>query len=134
MREDDVPQYDRSAYGGHRKLLYAVDQSGRYKGVESVGCEIEADATYDAIADLDEATRDAFSRAQRGEVAPLAYHMFRCRMDETLLAQAAGLWRWRVRRHLRPDRFARLSDRVLERYAAALDLEVAELRALPESP
>lgn len=134
MREDDVPQFERSAYGGHRKLLYAVDRDGRYTRVESVGCEIEAAATYDAIADLEASARDAFERARSGDAAPLLYHMYRRRMDVALLAETAGLARWRVRRHLRADRFARLPARILRRYAEALDMEIAALASLPEAP
>lgn len=134
MREDDVPQFDRSAYGGHRKLLYAVGRDGRYTRVESVGCEIEAAATYDAIAALESAARDAWERARRGEASPLLYHMYRCRMDEALLAQTAGLARWRVRRHVRARPFARLPERLLRRYAVALHMDVAALLRLPEAP
>jgi hypothetical protein len=48
-------------------------------------------------------------------------------MDLALLSQTTGLWRWRVRRHLRPDVFARLSGGLRRRYARALGLEPAAL-------
>jgi hypothetical protein len=44
-----------------------------------------------------------------------------------LLAQTTGLWSWRVRRHLRPDRFAALPPRLLARYAQALGLSAEQL-------
>jgi hypothetical protein len=37
-----------------------------------------------------------------------------------------------VRRHLRPEQFARLSAALLARYAEALGISVAELKRLPE--
>ena len=52
-------------------------------------------------------------------------------MDATLLAQSTGLFRWRVRRHLRPAVFARLPERILEKYATALGITVTQLCAVP---
>lgn len=134
MKEEDVPQFAGSAYGGHKKLLYAVDAAGNYKGVPSQGCEIEAAATFAALDDLRGQKRDAWERARRGELSPLAYHMYRCKMDPALLAQTAGFFRWRVERHLRSRRFAALPQRILRRYGEALGLEIGELTRLPEEP
>ena len=49
------------------------------------------------------------------------------RMDVALLSQATGLWRWRIRRHFRPEVFARLAPSLKRRYAEALDLSVEAL-------
>jgi hypothetical protein len=134
VKEEDVPQFAGSAYGGNRKLLYAVDAEGNYKGVPSQGCEIEAAATFAALEDLRSQQIEAWQRARGGECSPLAYHMVRCKMDPALLAQAAGFFRWRVQRHLRSPRFAALPPRILRRYAEALGLEIDVLTRLPEEP
>ncbi len=55
--------------------------------------------------------------------------MYRYRMDELALAQVTGLWRWRIRRHFKPQVFARLSPRILNRYADAFALPIAQLIA-----
>ena len=52
------------------------------------------------------------------------------RMDLDLLSQTTGFWKWRVRRHFRPEIFAKLSQRVLERYAEATGVPVEKLRGL----
>ena len=57
--------------------------------------------------------------------------MYERRMDLAQLAQSAGLWQWQVRRHLRPDVFARLSPRELARYADALGITAESLVRLP---
>ena len=44
------------------------------------------------------------------------------------MTQATGLWQWRVRRHLRPEIFQQLSPALLQRYADALGLSVAQLK------
>ncbi len=135
MKRDDVPQDgDDSTYGGHRKLLYAVDNDGHYQSVGSLGWSVEADATRDALGGIARDCRCAWQRAQAGDSAPLEYHMYACRMDLPLLAQAAGISRWRLRRHLRPAVFRRLSERVMLRYANALGMDVATLCQLPDTP
>ena len=62
-----------------------------------------------------------------GTAAPLEYHMYRARMDVAMLAQTVGLWRWRVRRHMRPQVFARLPLRLRRRYAEALGIALEAL-------
>jgi len=69
-----------------------------------------------------------------GVSSPLAYHMAYRQMDTALLAANCGIWRWRIRRHLRPAPFARLKLRTLTRYAAALDVSCEALRNVPPVP
>ena len=81
-----------------------------------------------AIAKLNEQTRAAREAVARGEYSPLYYHMFRFRHDETGLAMAAGVWKWQLRRHLRPEIFAKLPDKTLQKYADALQISIDELK------
>jgi hypothetical protein len=53
--------------------------------------------------------------------------MYRARMDVDLLSQTSGVWRWRVRRHLKPAAFARLPLALKSRYADALGISVETL-------
>jgi hypothetical protein len=127
MRERDVPQEGNAILEGHRKAVYAVGEDGRLRIVASRGWAVEETVTQQAIDDLERRAREARARVLAGEASPLEYHMYRARMDPALLAQATGLWRWRVRRHLRPNVFARLSGGLRRRYARALGLEPAAL-------
>jgi hypothetical protein len=127
MRERDVPQEGNAILEGHRKAVYAVGEDGRLRLVESRGWEVEETVTQQALDDLERRAREARQRVLAGQSSPLEYHMYRARMDLALLAQATGLWRWRVRRHFRPDIFARLPERLRRRYADALGLEAAAL-------
>lgn len=128
MKLDEVPQDPDSAYGGHSKLLYAVDDKGHYRGAQSAGWEAESFSTQLAVAELQAQETEAYAGWQRGELSPLKCLMYRYRMDEPALAQIAGLWQWRVRRHFRPEIYRRLNDSVLGRYAEAFGLTVDELR------
>ncbi|MET1081162.1 MAG: hypothetical protein ABWY06_24410 [Pseudomonas sp.] len=127
MKLDEVPQDHSSTYGGHSKLVYALDAGGRYQSAQSDGWEPEAYATQLAVAELQAQEQAALSDWQAGRASPLKYLMCQCRMDEPALAQISGLWRWRIRRHFQPHHYARLPRRVLARYAEALGLDVAQL-------
>lgn len=131
MKREQVPQDWNRTLGGHRKALYAVDDQGRVRPVESSGWSVEELVTSMAVEEFDELAQDAFARVQDGRCSPLAYHMYRRRMDVQVLAQAAGLMQWRVRRHLRPGPFRRLAPRLLRRYAEALGMSEQALTTWP---
>lgn len=134
MDKDSVPQDQSSTYGGLRKLLYAVDERGEYTGVQSSGWEAESYSTELAVAELDRLRQDAWQRARAGQTSALEYHMYRNRMDFDTLVMVSGMWRWRVRRHFRPEIYAKLGDKLLARYAEAMGVSVDELRRLPNAP
>ena len=122
MRERDVPQEGNATLAGHRKAVYAVGEDGKLRSVASRGWQVEEIVTRQALAELEERARDARQRALAGVASPLEYHMYRARMDVELLSQVTGLWRWRVRRHLKPAGFARLPPALKLRYAEALGI------------
>lgn len=127
MEIKDIPQDDSESYHGHLKVIYGT-RDGRYEAATSSGWQDEAYATEMAVAELDEQTRTAREAVARGKYSPLYYHMFRFRHDETGLAMAAGVWKWQLRRHLRPEIFARLPDKTLQKYADALQISIDELK------
>ena len=86
--------------------------------------------TGDAVAEFRRLAEEARARVLRGEASPLEFHMYDRRMDLPTLAQTTGLWRWRIRRHLRPAVFARLPERLLLRYADALGISLEQLKAV----
>ena len=133
MRTDDVPQ-DASFYGGHRRACYAVDSEGRYTVAHSAGWSVERAATEQALLDLEDKLESVRRGVVAGRLAPLAYHMGARQMTPTLLASHMGIATWRVKRHLKPRVFARLSPELLERYADCLDLPASDLAGVPDRP
>lgn len=131
MKAKDVPQ-DPSFYRGGVRACYAVGEDGRYVVATSRGFEAETAATALAMEELAERREEARRRVLAGEASPLAWHMERRLMTVPLLAAHAGIARWRVRRHLKPDVFSRLPAATLERYARALGIDAAALSRLPE--
>jgi hypothetical protein len=131
MDVDEVPQEGNRTLGGHRKAVYARDADGHVVIVASRGSEVDETVTLQAVDWMNARAEDARARALAGACSPLEYWMWRQRMDVALLSQVTGLWQWRIRRHFRPQVFARLSPRVVARYADALGLEPATLGRLP---
>ena len=128
MLENDVPQEGNVTLGGHRKAVYARGADGRMQVVQSAGWEVEEIVTRQAVDDLNRLADDARQRVAAGQTSALEFHMHKARMDVPLLSQATGLWQWRIRRHFRPDLFARLSPALLARYAEVMGLTVEQLK------
>jgi hypothetical protein len=131
MNDAEVPQEGNSTHPGLRKAIYARGSDGQVRLVTSKGWEVEEIVTRQALDQLATAAEQARQWALQGVASPLEYHMYRARMDHALLAQATGLWGWRVRRHCRPGIFLRLPERILRRYAEALGLTLDALREVP---
>jgi hypothetical protein len=126
-----VPQEGNATLGGHRKAMYARDENGRMVIAPSKGWEAEEIVTSHAVEALHAQAEEARARVQAGTATPLEFWMYERRMDVPLLSQTSGYWQWRVKRHLRPEVFARLTDEQLQRYSDALGLPVDQLRKLP---
>jgi hypothetical protein len=134
VKKDEVPQQNAKAFMGHSKLLYAVDEQGRYVPAPCNGWEAEEIVLDQAIAEYVRLATDAWQRVKAGNASSLEYHMYKQRMDVVLLAQSTGFFKWRVRRDLRPSAFVTLSASRRERYGDALGLTPAQLDALPDHP
>ena len=128
MLDSEVPQEGNSTLGGHRKAMYARGTDGKLHIVQSAGWEVEEIVTKQAVDDLLRLTEEARQRVLAGLTSPLEYHMYRVRMDVPLLAQASGIWQWRIRRHFRPAIFAGLSASLLTTYADAMGMTVDQLK------
>jgi len=131
MRKDQVPQ-DSCLLAGQREICYAIDEAGHYVLTPTAGWEPKNIANLQAWEVIRDQLQETLAAIRAGRASALAFHMARNQMDVPLLAAYVDLPRWRVRRHLRPDIFARLKPALLERYAAVLEISVAELCTVPE--
>lgn len=128
MQENDVPQDNISTFSGKRKLLYAVDQNGNYTSVTSNGWEVEQLVNSMAVDELNELAEEALAKSRQGLSSPLEYYMYHYRLDLPQLAQATGLFRWRIRRHMRADIWPKLNDKTLARYSDVFGLDIHTLK------
>lgn len=133
MKKQEVPQHP-GLFGDRKAVCYALDEEGGYVLASTAGWNPVNLANRQAWEELARELAAIHGEVRAGRLSPLAYHMARRQMDAALLARYARLPRWRVRRHLRPEIFARLDRELLARYAEVLQLSVEELRRLPETP
>jgi hypothetical protein len=132
VKVKDVPQEGNKAHWGKHKALYAQDEDGSYQIVPSLGWGVEEIALLTMIDDLQDRTNESKALYKEGKLSPLSYHMYSMRMDLPMLAKAAGIARWRVRRHMKPKIFARLKTKTLQKYADVLDMSIEELKRIDD--
>ncbi|NIY90928.1 hypothetical protein [Vibrio diazotrophicus] len=132
MEANKVPQDHSSTYANNAKALYATSESGEYSVVKSSGWEAEELVTKQALNEFERQAIAAYKRVKSGDRSPLYYHMYAQRMDITVLAQSVGWFQWRVKRHMKPTVFAKLSINKLNAYSDALGISVEQLSTLPE--
>jgi len=131
MDVNAVPQEGNATQGGHRKAMYAKDANGRMVLAPSAGWEAEEIVTSHAVETIHAQAEQARERVKAGVSSPLEFWMYERRMDVPLLSQTSGFWQWRVKRHLLPGNFAKLSLKQIERYSDALGISPAALQKLP---
>ena len=129
MEKEKVPQ-DRGnlTKNNLKELLYATDENGDYTTTLSTGWEPKTIALSNSIDDINERIAEAKMQVETGEASPICYYMVLNKMDLTILASYVGLWKWRVKRHFKPNVFAGLNDKILKKYADAFAISVEELK------
>jgi hypothetical protein len=130
MKKENVPQ-DLGALGKITKeVCYATDSSGKYVTELSNGWKVKTDALDVAWKDVEERIATAKQRVVNGEASPLLFFMEYRLMDLAILSDYTGYWKWQIKRHLKPKVFKRLSERRLQKYAEAFNIEVKDLKTM----
>jgi hypothetical protein len=132
MREQDVPQ-DSGVLEDNQAVTYALNSEGKYCLAATVGWQPVNEANRLAWEDIHSQLVEVRAEIAAGKLSPLAYYMCRAQMDVALLASYAALARWRVRRHLRPAVFAKLSLKQQQNYANLFGISVEQLVTLPST-
>lgn len=131
MKVNEVPQ-EITYYEGYKRACYALNEDGKYVIVPSSGWSAEEVVNGLAVAELAANLEKTRKAVLKGLKSPLAYHMERRQMTPEILAKTAGMAVFRVKRHFRPEIFAKLKSSVLERYAKALAVTGQELISVPK--
>ncbi|MES2732803.1 MAG: hypothetical protein V4714_13700 [Bacteroidota bacterium] len=130
MKKEEIPQ-DPSALGRHTKeVCYAVDSSGKYVTELSTGWEVKVTALDVAWQDIQLRLETAKQKVLKGEASPLLYFMELKLMDTAILSAYTGFWQWRIKRHLKPAIFQKLSPKALEKYAEVFEVSVENLKKM----
>jgi hypothetical protein len=129
MKKNEVPQ-DKGNLSNNKmkELVYAIDENGNYTTALSTGWEPKTIALSNSIDEISERIAVAKVQVKNNEVSPIVYFMEYSRMDIAVLSSYVGMWKWQVKRHFKPKVFAKLSDKILLKYAGTFNISIAELR------
>ena len=129
MKKEEVPQ-DQSnlSKSSIKELIYATDENGNYTTALSSGWEPKTIALSNSIDEINERIAFAKQQVARGEVSPIVYFMEWNKMDIGILSSYVGMWKWRVKRHFKPNVFNSLNDKILQKYADAFAISITELQ------
>ncbi len=130
MRKQDVPQ-DCGVLEDNKIVNYALDGDGKYCLTTTAGWEPVNEANQLAWEEIQAQISAVRKDIIAGKLSTLAYYMTRAQMDVALLASYAGVAKWRVRRHLQPRPFKKLSATQLQNYAQLFEVSVQQLSELP---
>lgn len=133
MKKEEVPQ-DKSNLesANFKELCYAVDKDGNYTTSKSTGWDPKTIALNNAIQDINERVETAKQQVLKGKTSPIEYYMELHKMDVPILASYVEMWSWRVKRHFKPSVFNKLSDKILNKYAAIFEISIADLKQIKE--
>lgn len=129
MKAKEVPQDDADMMRGiFKEPVYSVDEDGNYTTVRSVGWDPKNAVMQQAWDNINEKVEVIRQRVLDGELSPVAYYMEKQIMDVGLLSKYMGLWKWKVKKHLKQKYFEKLPEDIIRKYANIFDLTPAELK------
>ena len=128
MKKEEIPKDESNLSKSNvKELCYATDENGNYTTGLSTGWEPKTIALENSINAINERIEEAKQDIKSGKASPIVYFMELHRMDWITLADYVGMWKWRVKRHAKPSVFKKLNQKILQKYADAFQISVAEL-------
>ena len=128
MKKDELPQ-DKSALSGFtREVCYVKNKDGKYETGLSEGWEVKAVALDKQWEEFERRTEEAKQKVLKGEASPILYFFELKLMDLPVLAGYTGFAKWKVKRHMKPNVFNKLSDTKLQVYADTFEISLEDLK------
>jgi hypothetical protein len=128
MKDKEVPQDDANMMRGKfREPVYSLDKDGNYTVVKSVGWDPKNTVMQQAWDNINEKVEETKQKVINGQLSPIAFYMEKNIMDVGLLSKYMGLWRWTVKKHLKPKHFNKLSTDQLAQYADIFNITIEQL-------
>lgn len=129
MKKEEVPQ-DQSSLSENdiTEVCYAVDENGNYVKVPSKGWAPKTIVQNETLQLIEERAKEALQELKNGNASPIPYFIEINKMDLNILSDYTGIWKWRIKRHFKPQVFRKLSDTILSKYADAFDIETEYLK------
>ena len=128
MKSKEVPQDDANMMRGKfREPVYSLDENGNYTTVRSVGWDPKNAVMQQAWDNINEKVEEIRFKVINGKLSPIAYYMEKNIMDIGLLSKYMGIWRWTVKKHLKPKHFNKLSAQLISQYADIFNISPEQL-------
>ncbi len=127
MKVNEVPQE------GKRMLKttlvhYAVNDKGDFEKVQSTGWDAGYYSLVNIHDEFKELAEQSKVRIKNNQASPLEYFMYHAIQDVDGLAQFMRISKRKVKKHLTPKGFEKLSDEMLQRYALVLITDVETIK------
>lgn len=127
MKTNDVPQDDANMLQGKfREPVYSLDKDGNFTTVKSVGWDPKNAVMQEAWDNVNEKIEKTRQEVLSGTLSPIAYYIEKNIMDIGLVAKYMGMWKWTVKKHLKPRNFDKLNDETLDKYAKVFSISKEE--------
>jgi hypothetical protein len=110
-------------------ILYVEKEDGQYGPVQT-GSYISANYLDDFFYKRKNLEAALIRKVQTDEISPIHYFMILEDLTLSELASRAGIWKWKVKRHLKPSFFHKISCREMNRYSAVFNVNADEIRKL----
>lgn|SRR5690606_10532834 len=125
MKKEEVPQ-DQSSLSENdiTEVCYALDENGNYVKVPSKGWAPKTIVQNETLQLIEERAQEALQNLKNDIVSPIPYFIEISKMDINILSDYTGIWKWRIKRHYKPQVFRKLSEKILAKYADAFDIEI----------
>ena len=130
MKAKEVPQDKSHLASASRELYYAVNEEGEYTTALSTGWDVKTIALDNALQVIEERVDNARRRVFENQTSPIEYYMELHKMDLPILASYVGIWKWRVKRHFKPQVFNKLALKMLQKYADVFQISMDELKQI----
>ncbi|MEE4260738.1 MAG: hypothetical protein V2I62_13315 [Bacteroidales bacterium] len=129
MKNKEVPQDDANMLQGKfREPVYSLDKDGNYTTVKSVGWDPKNAVMQQAWDHINEKVEETRQKVIHGKLSPIAYYMEKNIMDIGLLSKYMGVWKWTVKKHLKPRNFNKLSEKRIAQYADIFNITPGQLK------
>ena len=126
--QTDPPDTADSITDGLQTVSYAQNSQGQLEQVKGQGWQPVNDVNRQAWREIEKQIEQARSRVVSGRASCLYYYMIANQMSITLLARYSGQSSLRVRLHLIPFFFRRLTAGQLQRYADLFQISSRDLK------
>jgi hypothetical protein len=128
MKIKEVPQDGRQTFGDTTLINYAVDEKGKIVPVQCSGWDVQV-LVMDNLANMfDEWAVEAKERVKNNQSSPIEYFMYHFGLDLPTLAQQMGISQRKVKKHMKPEVFEKLDEKILAQYASLFQIDVRTIK------